>query len=418
MRTRGLGLLAALAITGCKDTPPPGCRLAESVPLPPGPLTLTKNATIQRAGAGFVLVGSEGDEVRWAPLGLDGTLGPESKLTLPQRLLRPEPWFATTTKSATGDQLIVAYVAPKAGATSQLQIAAISQSPGGPPSAPSVLADLPAGVDPAIVRLAMGPSHNGQHAALAWGFEGQDASPSLLLLKADAQPMGAPILLRQGPGARWSCLDVIASRSDFGVSIQEPGGGSGVVTTWRTFEMRDDGVRSTDVGIGIDVVPTGCITAAPTDRGYVIAYQNADGTYFSDYDIPKGNVNEHIVVGALQFGGVARQPKVACVSAMGLEVSLLFARDSGPEVRRFDSFGAPQGRPLVLPSAANQVGPVSALPGRDSFWATYLDQRSGMAASGVTDGNIAGNTRYLVRVDCPQATPPVPADAAIADGGK
>jgi hypothetical protein len=409
-------------IAGCKDNAPPGCRVAELVTLPPGPLTLTKNAVIQPAGAGFVLVGSEGDEVRWAPLALDGTLGPESKLTLPQRALRPEPWFATTTKSAPGDQLVVAYVAPKAGSpagsTSQLQIVAVTQTPGAPASAPTVLADLPAGVDPKIVRLAMGPSGSGKHAALAWGFEGQDASPSLLLLKADAQPMGPPILVRQGSGTRWSCLDVIASRTDFGVTIQEPGGGPGVASTWRTFEMRDDGGRGPDVGIGLDIVPNGCVTGTPTAQGYLVAYQDGNGTHFSDYDIPKNNVNSRILVSVLQFGGAARQPRVACIAPMGLEMSLLFARDTGPEVRRFDSFGAPRGGLLELPSAAGQAGPVSALGGRDAFWATYLDQRPGMTSGGTSDGNFMGNIRYLVRVDCPLATPAVTVDAATTDGGK
>jgi hypothetical protein len=279
-----------------------------------------------------------------------------------------------------------------------------------------VLADLPAGVDPKIVRLAMGPSHNGQHAALAWGFEGQDASPSLLLLKADAQPVGPPIAVRSGPGVRWTCLDVVPSRTDFAVSILE-GAGAGGASTWRTFEMRDDGGRGPDVGIVLDVTPTSCVSVATTDAGYLIAYQNGNGTYFSNYEIDLNHVTSTILFGVLQFGGVARQPPVSCVAPMGLQLSLLLARSDGPEVFRFDAFGAPQGRSLLLPSAAGQVGPVSALPGRDAFWATYLDQRAG-AGDASTDGNSMGNTRYLERVECPLATTPVTVDAAAVDGGK
>lgn len=416
MRRRALGLLWLATIAGCKDKAPPGCRIAESVTLPASALTSTEEAWLQRAGTGFVLLGSEGDEVRWAPLALDGTVGTESKLTLPQRALRPEPWFGATAKAAPGDQIIVAYVAPKAGSTTQLQIVAITQSPGGAASAPIVLADLPAGVDPKIVRLAMGTSRSGQRAVLAWGFEGQDASPSLLLLKGDAQPVGPPLTVRQGPGARWTCLDVVASRTDFGVSIVEAPSGN-TPSTWRTFELRDDGGRGPDVGIELDATPTGCVSSAPTANGYVVAFQNNDGTFFSDYDIAKGAVNSDIVAGALQFGGPARQPKVACISPMGLEYSLLFDRSSGPEAWRFDAHGNPQGGTLLLPSAGD-VGPLAIVGGSDAFYATYLDQRPAAAASGATDGNSMGSARYLVRVDCPMAAQPLAVDAGAVDGGK
>jgi hypothetical protein len=61
---------------------------------------------------------------------------------------------------------------------------------------------------------------------------------------------------------------------------------------------------------------------------------------------------------------------------------------------------------------------VSTLAGRDAFYATYLDQRPAAPGSGPTDGNISTNSRYLVRVECPMATPPVTVDAGAADGGK
>src|SRR5688500_11365599 len=124
-----LGLAAALA-AGCEQTPPPGCRIAQSTSLPPSALTQTRDVWLQRAGAGLVLVGVEGDEVRWAQLALDGTLGTESKLTVPQRAARPGIVFGATAKSTPGDQLVVAFAAPKAGAANQLQVTAITQMPG------------------------------------------------------------------------------------------------------------------------------------------------------------------------------------------------------------------------------------------------------------------------------------------------
>jgi hypothetical protein len=416
MHRLALSLLGlATAAAGCKDTSPPGCRIAQSISLPASPLTTTLDVSLQRAGAGLVLVGLAGDEVRWAPVALDGTLGPESKLTLPQRQARPGVVFATTAKSAPGDQLVVAYVAPRTG-TSQQQITAITQTAGAAPSAPLALVDLPAGVDPNIVRLAMGPSQTGQRALLTWNFEGQDAPPSFLILGGDAQPMGMPAPVINTPIPRGTCLSVVSSRTDFAVSVVELGQ-AGQATTWHAFELRDSGGHGSNVAMFLSHPVVGCISAAPTAHGYVLAYQNNSGTYFADFNIGTGTLNEDIVAGVLQFGGVAKQPKIACVAPMGSEYSLLFDRSTGPEAWRFDAFGNAQGSPLYLPAGTGHLGPLSALAGKDAVQATYLDQGGG-AAGASTDGNSMGNTRYLVRVDCPMAAPLFTPDAGLGEAGK
>jgi hypothetical protein len=411
-----LGL--ALAWSGCKQTQPPGCRIAQSTSLPPSALTLTRDAWIQRAGAGLVLVGTEGDEVRWAQLSLDGVLGTESKLTVPQRVARPGVVFGATSKSVPGDQLVVAYVVPKAGATNQLQVNAITQTPGAPAAAPVTLFDLPAGVDPNIIRLAMGSSQTGQRAVLTWSFDGQDAPPSFLLLKGDAQMDAPPVAAINAPIPRASCLSIIGGRTDFAVSVVQAGQpGTTSETIWRAFELKDDGGHGSNIEIGLDVPVTSCISSTTTPRGYALAYQNNDGTFFADFDTGTGALNTDIIAGVLQFGGVAKQPKVGCIAPMGREYGLLFDRSSGPEVWRFDAFGNPQGSPLLLPASTGQVGPLSALPGRDSFHATYLDIASG-PQTGPSDGNSTGTSRQFIRVDCPMAAPAFTTDAAVGEAGK
>jgi hypothetical protein len=410
--------LAALSVTGCKKDLQPSCRIAQSLTLPASRLTQARDVALQRVGDNFVLIGVEGDEVRWAPISANGALGTESTLTVPARTLRREPWFGVTSKSAPGDQLVVAYVAPKAGTANQLQILGITQTPGAAASAPSVLAELPAGVDPAIVRLAMGSSLSGKRAVLTWGFEGQDASPQVLLLGPDAMSMAPPANLFRAPGARWRCLAMMPSRTEFGISLLEQ---ASATPTWRGFELKDDGSRGFDVNVVLDLVPTSCVTSAPTGRGYMLAYQNGDGTFFSDYNLDKSVVNSDIVAGVLQFGGAHKQPPVACVSPMGSDFSFLFDRPGGGEVWRVDAFGVPQGEPLVLPSMAGQVGPLAAVPGRDVFHATYLDERPA-PSSATTDGSSMGNSRQFVRVDCPMAAPALLTDAGIGtpmvDAGK
>src|SRR5438876_767137 len=86
---------------------------------------------------------------------------------------------------------------------------------------PRVLFDVPAG-DPAALRLAIGG--RGRRAILAWGFEGQAASPSFLELGAGAEPAGAPAALYANAKPRWRCLAAAASRTDFAVTTLDAAG--------------------------------------------------------------------------------------------------------------------------------------------------------------------------------------------------
>lgn len=395
-------LPALVALGACEKDLGPPCRIAQSVTMPASALTRTRDVTLVRAGAAFALVGVDGDTLRWAPLSVEGAVGTESSLTLPPRMLGPAPWFGATAQSAPGDQLVVAYVVAKA--PNQLQVVAVAQSPGQPPSAPVVLTDLPAGVDPKIVRLAMGTSQTGRRAVLTWGFEGQDAPPQYLMLGAGAAPTAPAAAVYRGP-LRWSCLGFNPSRTDFAISLLEASVTPGGPPTWRTFELKDDGGRGFDVGVGFDTLPTGCVTAAPTSRGYLLAYQNDNGTFYSDYDIDKSVVNSDIVAGVLQFGGLARQPRVALVTPMGGDFTLLFDRPQlGGEVWRIDAFGNPQGGRMLLPSTTGQGSSLSAVALHDALQATYLD--------GPAEGTSSANSRMFVRVDCPLSAPAFAVDAA------
>lgn len=394
------GLLAALAaVAGCNSDAKLACRLALAAPLARTPLTLAREAFLHRAGDAFVLISVDGDLVRWAKLNPDGTLGAESALTLPPGRMLGH-WFGLLGRAAPADQLVAAFILPKAGASNQLSLQAIVQDAGGMPAAAKTLLDLPVGVDPAIVRIAMGTSRTGRRALLALGYENQPgAPPSVLVLGGGGDPVVPPIKLdRTAP--KWTCLSVVASRTEAAVSVIETEAPIGK-TSWHIAEFSETENRMTlDLMFGIDTPNIGCPVVAPTPRGYVIAYQNKDGTYFSHYDAENKVVSSDLVAGVVRFGGAANQPPVACVAPMGSEYGLAFESASGHEVWRFDAFGDPQGRALFLPSRLGRVGPLSALPGFDMFHATYLDQAGGSAAG---DGNSPESQRYFVRVDCPAA---------------
>lgn len=414
-----LGLLC-LATVGCRDEGPPGCRIAQSTPLARNGLTLARDVRLHRIGEGFALVAVEGDQVRWASLAADGALGAVHTVAVPaQRSLDRAVWVALTGQDdAPGSQLMVFFVAPGAAAN-QLELFAIAQPAGGEASPARSLAQFPAGADPAAIRVAAGSSRSGRRAVVTWGIEGPEGSPSFLALDGGPWPDPPPAprrLYQRDEIARWRCLAVVPSHSDFAVSVVEPEQPTGT-TGWRIFELRDDGGRGYEVGIGFDVGNAGCPAVAPTPLGYAVAYQNNEGTHFSEYDLAHNFVNSRILAGALRFGGVQRQPPVACIAPMGREFAVMFERSTGPEVRRYDAFGRPQGSALALPAAAGEVGPLASWPLPGQLYTTYLDvARRG--AGGQSSGNSSQNERYLVRVECPLALPPFPTDAGADDAGK
>lgn len=405
---------------GCKDEPPPACRVAQLSQLPPGGLTLAKDAWLHRAGDGFVLMGLDGDTVHWAGVAANGATGSVTELKLPSpREIRPEPWLGALGKNLPGDQLAAVTVAAKPGAGGgQHEVVVVVQDRGGAAGAPKRLADLPPGADLRTVRLAMGTSRTGQRAALAVGFEGQPATPSVHILKADGEPIGPPLRLHGAASPPpWTCLSVVSSRTDFAVSIVEtdPMGDK----RWHIFELKDDGGRGTEYLMPFELARVDCPAVAPTARGYVLVYQNQDGTFFAEFDVGRTTVSSKLVAGAIRWGGAHKQPRAAAVSAMGREFGVLFERASGHQVWRFDVFGVPQDQALLLPAAEGSVGPISAWSGIDALYATYLDQT--LAKGGQTDGNSTGNQRHFVKIDCPTALPlPQPSDASLdtADAGE
>jgi hypothetical protein len=406
MRLAWLAPLVA-AVVGCKDNALPGCRIAHQFTLDPTPLTLTREATLVHAGTGFVLAALDADGVtmRWARLGTDGVLGKESSFKLPApRAKQAEPWLAVAGKNMAGDQLVAMYIVAKPGGANAYEVQAVTQTAGAEAAAPKTVVDLPAGVSLDVLRLSASSTRSGQRAALAVGYTGQVVSPTVTLLKADAEPVGPPIAIyAKGEIPAWRCLTVSEGRGDLAVATVESGAAKDDKPNWRLFEMREDGGRTYEAVMNFDTTPDDCPTVTPTVHGYVLGLQNKNGTFFSEFDLDKTVVNSGIVVGALRFGGPQKQPRIAALAPMGGEYALLFDRPEGHEVWRFNSFGNPQGSPLLLASSG-QIGPVSGVAGVDLVHATYLDA-VGTGQTAQTDGNSSGNRRYLVAVDCPNAQP-------------
>ena len=394
-----LGCLQALA--ACGEDPAPGCRIAQVVDLPATPLTRLADVRLDRAGLGFVLIGTDDkkDLVRFARLSETGEVTGEATATIPARVLGP--FFGATTASAPttapGDQLLVVFGTASATAPGAIALQVLALNAGAAAaSGPRPLQDpdgkdvvIPAGAT--AVQAAMGTAISGNRALFTWGQGTQPAAPEVLLLGADgatSRPSGS---VAAGP-TPWDCLAVVPSRADFGISRLVRPTGPGGRPSWTFAEFKDDGTVTYTLAIDSSTAEMGCPTVAPTPKGYAIAWQNTHGTYFSDVDITRERifVTSDIVRGAVRFGGPDRQPPLASVAAMGKEFGIVYATSSGPLVDRFTIFGNPRGGSLHLPSRGRS-GLVSAWPRVDAMFMTYLDRGT----------DPASDVRPFAKVDCP-----------------
>jgi hypothetical protein len=370
------------------------------VALPRTPLTALPDVRLFRAGDGFLLVGREpeGSLVRVARLRADGKLGGEIDLRLPAPRLGP--FFAPITGAGPGDRVLVVYGAsgPQSPAGVALLVQALDVPPAEPTASPvpRPLTDslgreviVEASADLAAFQAAMGPSRGGKRAAFAWGFRDRPSAPAVVLLDPDGASRPVPEALAPADTS-WDCLHVGQGRADLGVSwVGRPAGGP---PTWHLADLRED--ASTAYAIDLEVATRqmlGCPAVAPTQKGYTIAWQNRDGTYFSSLDTTRMEVLlvSDFVKAAVRFGGPDRQPRVACIAPMGKQFGLIYDAPEGPIADRFDIFGNPQGTSLRLPGA-RRIDRLSALPDLDAAFFTYL---SGPAGSPL-------DVRYFVRIEC------------------
>ena len=347
--------------------------------LPATALTKLTDVRLDRAGPGFVLIGTDEkkDNVRFASLSETGQLGTEASATIPPRTLGP--WFAATSKAAPGDQLLVVYgvASPANPGATELQILSLDAGGAGA-SAPRALQD-PEGKDVVIaasatVQVAMGTATSGKAAMIAWGPGTQATGPDVLFLGARWRQPASGRLHRRGPGA----LGLPGHRPLARRLRPQPGGAP-------------DGA-----GREADLVPspssrttaasaTPCRSNPPRPRWAAPPLPPAARATPSPGRTPTGPtsatstsrarmvfVASDIVRGAVRFGGPDRQPRVACVAAMGKDFGITYDASTGPLVDRFSIFGNPRGSSLHLPSRG-RPGAASAWPRLDATFLTYLD---------------------------------------------
>jgi hypothetical protein len=397
--------LISLWWAGCGSDAPFCAQVGQQIPLDGNsPLALTLDAVLVRAGDGFVLAGLDGSTVRWGQLSSSGEITGESAFDLPDGEQPATtaggqslgPFFAVTSKTVPGDQLVVVMGVLQAGTTDNYEVHVGVHDLGS--TVPPVMQTL--GVQAVAptsgpIRLVAGSSPSGTRALVLWGVEGQLAPIRYQMLGADGALVGnqGTIVDDSDPkNPPWSCLGTTQNNAaTLAVTLVEAPGQHGQnhegKYAWRHFKINDEG-SITGIIDEIDLdslnVSDGRILSTATPDGYLVAWQDntaRGGTSFAvliepppdaDPNTP-GNVTTNPLMESALLGGYSNMPKLAWIAPAGFEFTLGLARPQGPEVVRFNDVADPRGRTLYLPSVSGNTGPVSAWVGSDAVYVTYLD---------------------------------------------
>jgi hypothetical protein len=379
----------AVAATGCPSSPPPSSCQFETHQIIGTSLTLLPDARLDSVRDGFVLLGTDGDKVRWAALSKGGVIGDEHEIDL-----RPhvgQPLFAVAGSNSPMDRLVVAYVpagSPTVGMVDLMTFTAGFDNT--QPTLPAMAGQIPAGA-----KVAMVSGKAGRHAGLAFGVPGAP-SISVRILGGDGHASGSDLIV--GTPADFDCLRFSPGREDLTVGYVDLSG-TPPAPTFVGTEITEEGVALTGFRLPIGRQLPGCVELVPADTGYGVAWHSAGiGTYFGVTDPAKSVFSNELVLSDVRVAG--GPPSLGGLGWMGKNYALVFAHETGAEVWSIDANGRTQGVLPVFPSNLGRTGSLSTQPVGANFYATYADYTASDPA------NRAVGLRLLVRVSCPQSFAP------------
>lgn len=389
------GLTASTVAVGCKsDDPPPSTCSFVSTRLDGSPLTLLSDARLDRVGAGFVLLGSDAANVRWATLGLDGHLGAEHAVAVPAHT--DGPWFAMAGTAATpGDHLIVAYAAAGAsgGGTADLMTFSVAAD-GTSPSIPASSGPIPDRAANPLLTVSAVSGRGGAQAGLVWAVQGTTAITARLL-GPDGAPLGADLNL--GMPASLSCIRFSPGQQDLTVLYVDVSGATPKAVGREISATGTAGSSFTMPLIGDNTVEISCASLAllPTGTGYSVAWKSTSlGDYFGTFDQGTGLFSTYLLQSDVQVSSGAGAAPIAGLGAVGKDFTLVVAPSTGGQLWETDFMGRRLGAPLLFPTTAENVGAIATQPLPSTIYATYADYSS----TDVTDQTAGG--RVFLALTC------------------
>lgn len=378
-----VGLLVFVA-AGCSDALVPSTCVIEKHRIEGTPLTLLPDARLDRVGDGFVLLGSDGDNVRWASLGTEGVIGAEHFIAVPAHV--GQPWFAVAGTSGPMDHLVVAYIPAGAAATGMVDLMTFSvEFDNTMPTLPVAVGQIPA-----TAQVAVGSGRGGMQAALTWGVPGT-TNISARILGGDGRAIGADLVL--GSVEDFDCLGFTPGKGDLTVGYVD---GSGTPPAYKFLGIEISATRILQPAFTLPIgnQRPGCVELVPTDTGYALAWHSSGiGTYFGVFEPSTSQFPNQLVLGDVRVSG--EPPNLGGLGWMGKQYALVFARDTGAEVWPIDAMGHRKGSLPVFPSTVGHTGALSTQPVGAVLYATYADYTYADPA------NRSAGVRFLVKVSCP-----------------
>lgn len=394
-------LVTAVAAAACPSNPTPSSCVIEQHRFPGSPLTLLPDARLDRIGDTFVLLGTDGNDVLWAALNADGTMGPEHVYQLTQPHLGP-PLFAVAGASAAMDRLVVAYVPADAATVGSVNLMTVVVGfDNTMPTLPVSSGGVAAGAHMVAIS-----GRGGRHAGIAWAVPGR-TDVMVRVLTGDGQPAVPDINL--GNVGDFSCLRFLPGREDLTIGYVDL---TGMPTPMPAFvgaeinlagQIGVSGMGMPSFRLELGSQTPGCFDLAPTTSGcgpnavapcYGVAWHGAGiGTFFGVLDPVNKSFPSNPVLHDVRVQGTP--PDVGGLGWTGKDYALVFTHTNGAEIWPIDAMGQRQGALPVLPSAAGHTGTVSTQPVGTALYLTYADYSSADPA------NTSDGQRFLVRVTCP-----------------
>jgi hypothetical protein len=378
-----LVLVVLAATAGCQSASRDnGCQIRRQLLLPDTATLLLSDAQIERAGAGYVILGSDGASVRWTTVDATGAFGTEQAYALPAGTLRA--YYGLAGVDNPGDRIIVGVLTLAAnGADADLQLVVVPTdgSAAGPPG-PTVTT-FGGGANPqAPPLLAMGTSASGMYAGVAWADFSQSGLPTYAFVDGQGEIVGgAPGVIEDIPASGYACLGFGPGKSELTISYQRGSTVALAPPTWMIADVALDGAINT---LALSVTQPGgimgCARSVLYDRGnglapeYAMVWQDPSGSWLSVYSGPETNmVKSYPFASATEFGGTGLQPPLRGLAAFGSDFGVLFAGANAVEVWRVDIAGNRRSGSLLLPSLKGDTAGISSVSSAGLLTSTYAD---------------------------------------------
>ena len=393
------GLLAALVAAlglgagACEADPgDAGCQLTLQVTLAGTPLTLISDARIDQVGGGFFLLGSDGSNLRWAPLRADGTLGSQQAFPLPSGVT--SAYYAVAGLQTPGDTVLLATLGTDAtGANGELAVIALPAD-GSPPPSPATTIENFSGFVPDASSVVMSSSRAGMNAGLAWV---DSASGQVKFTTVSGAGMPGATVVTSTAGPPFSCLAFSPGKDD--LTIKYYGGTTSLGTAgWVIAEANEEGSLDSTTVLAFPGQMLNCATVTPTSTGYALVWQDKQGGWLAEY-VTQGQTLSapYPFVSASDFGGASLQPPIVGLAPFGTDFGVLFARPLDVELWRLGDKGERRTGALIFPSVNGTFGSVSALPVGATLTpggplaVTYADYISPVGVTPMTGGRLFAN---------------------------